>query len=61
MSGISGTFLAAFTALLTVAVVAVLMGQHAQTAAVLQALGNATAQGIGAAVAPVTQAKAAGS
>jgi len=57
MNGISGTFLAAFTALLAVAVVAVLVGQNAQTAAVLNALGSATAAGINAATAPVTQAK----
>jgi len=53
MSGISGTFLAAFTALLVVAVVAVLVGQNAKTADILKALGSATAQGIGAVVAPV--------
>jgi len=61
MNGISGTFLAAFTALLTVAVIAVLVGQNAQTAAVIQAIGSATAGGIGAAIAPVTQTKQAGS
>ena len=47
--------LAAFTALLTVAVVAVIVSQHAQTSAVIQALGSATSSAIGAAVAPVTQ------
>jgi uncharacterized membrane protein YjjP (DUF1212 family) len=51
----AGTFLAAFTALLAVAVVAVIVSQHAQTSAVIQALGSATSSAIGAAVAPVTQ------
>ena len=50
----SGALLAAFTALLTVAVVAVIVSQHAQTSAVIQSLGTATAGAIGAAVAPVT-------
>ncbi len=60
MNSISGTFLAAFTALLTVAVIAVIVSQNAQTSAVIQALGTATAGSIGAAVAPVTQTKTAG-
>jgi len=60
MSGISGTFLAAFTALLTLAVIAVIVSQNAQTSAVIQAIGSATSTSIGAAVAPVTQTKQAG-
>lgn len=47
--------LAGFTALLTVAVVAVILSQNAQTAQVIQALGSAASTSIGAAVAPVTQ------
>lgn len=55
-----GTILAAFTALLTVAVVAVIVSQNAQTASILSALGGATSQAIGAAVAPVTQSNQSG-
>jgi PRD1 phage membrane DNA delivery len=51
----SGALLAGFTALITLAVIAVILSQNAQTASVLQALGNAVSTSIGAAVAPVTQ------
>jgi hypothetical protein len=50
----SGTIVGIFTALLTVAIVAVIVSQHAQTASILQALGSAAAVSIGAATAPVT-------
>jgi hypothetical protein len=49
-----GVFLAIFTGLMTLAVIAVILSQNAQTAKVLQALGSATGTAIGAAVAPVT-------
>lgn len=53
----STAFLAGFVALLTLATVAVILSQHAQTAAVIQATGSAVGSAIGAAVAPVTQAQ----
>lgn len=52
-----GGAVAVFTALFTVAIIAVIVSQRAQTAAILQALGGAASAGIGAAVAPVTQSK----
>jgi len=50
--------LAGFTALISLAVVAVILSQNAQTSQVIQALGTATAGSIGAAVAPVTNSSA---
>jgi hypothetical protein len=50
----SGAIVGIFLALFTVAIVAVIVSQRAQTAAILQALGQATASSIGAATAPVT-------
>lgn len=52
-----GQIVGFFTALFTVAIVAVIVSQKAQTAAILQALGTATASSIGAAVSPVTGSK----
>lgn len=46
-----------FTGLFTLAVVAVIVSQKAQTSSILQALGQATATSIGAAIAPVTATK----
>jgi hypothetical protein len=54
MNGISGTLLAVFTLIIGVAVVAVLVSQQAQTAAVIQAIGSAAGNAIGTAVSPVT-------
>ena len=51
----STTLLAMFLALITLATIAVMLSQHAQTASVIQAIGSATGSAIGAAVAPVTQ------
>ena len=48
-------FVALFTALIGLAVVAVIVSQRAQTASVIQALGGGVASAIGAATAPVTQ------
>lgn len=50
----SGIIFAGFTALLGLALAAVLVSQKAQTASVIQAIGSATAGAIGAATAPVT-------
>lgn len=51
----SGTaILAGFTALISLAVVAVILSQNAQTDKVITALGGAVSQSIGAAVSPVT-------
>lgn len=52
----AGKIIGIFTMLLTVAVVAVIVSQKAQTASIVQALGSAVSTSIGAAVAPVTQA-----
>ena len=52
--------LAGFTALITLAVVAVIVSQRAQTQAIITAIGGATAQSIGAAVSPVTGGSTAG-
>lgn len=52
MSG--GAWLAAFTALIGLATVAVILSQNAQTASVLQALGSGVSTSIKAAVSPVT-------
>lgn len=54
MQGGGGMLLAGFTALISLAVIAVILSQHAQTASVIQALGSAAASSIGAATAPVT-------
>lgn len=56
MQGGGAMLLAGFTALISLAVVAVILSQNANTANVLQALGSAASTSIGAAVAPVTQA-----
>jgi len=58
MQGAGGMLLAGFTALISLAVVAVILSQNAQTSQVIQALGTATAGSIGAAVAPVTNSSA---
>lgn len=55
MNNFGSAFFAGFALLLTVAVVAVIVSQNAQTAAIIQATGGSVAQDIGAAVAPVTQ------
>jgi uncharacterized membrane protein YjjP (DUF1212 family) len=54
MSHGSGEIVAIFTALFTVAIVALLVSKKAQTDKIFRALGSATAQSIGAAVSPVT-------
>ena len=54
MSQGSGEIVAIFTALFTVAIVALLVSKNAQTQGIISALGGAAAQGIGAAVSPVT-------
>lgn len=46
--------LTGFTALISLAVVAVILSQNAQTSSIIQALGSATSSSIGAATAPVT-------
>ena len=46
-----------FTALFGVAIIAVLVSQHARTAEILQALGTGTAGVINAAVSPVVGGK----
>jgi hypothetical protein len=51
-----GVFVAIMTAIFTLAVVAVILSQKAQTSKVLQALGDATGGVITAATAPVTGA-----
>lgn len=56
-NGTGGEIVAIFTALFSVAIVAVIVSNKANTAAVLSALGGATASSIGAAVSPITQAK----
>jgi hypothetical protein len=48
--------IAFFTALFSVAIVAILVSQKAQTSSVLQALGSGVGNVIGAATAPVTGA-----
>ena len=53
-SGIGASGVAMFGSLMFVAVVAVILSQRANTAAVLQALGQSTGGIIGAAVSPVT-------
>jgi hypothetical protein len=49
-----GTLVAIFTLILGVAMVAVIVSQKANTAAILTALGTGTASAINAATAPVT-------
>ena len=49
-----GEVVAIFTALFSVAIVAIILSNKANTASVLQALGGATAKSIGAAVSPIT-------
>lgn len=53
MGSIGPTFIAVVTGVIGLAVVAVLVGQRAQTSSVLQAGGTALSQIIGAAVSPV--------
>lgn len=53
----SGSVVAMFTALFTVAIVAVIVSQRANTAAILKAIGGSGAEVINAAVSPVTQSK----
>lgn len=60
MQGSGALLLTGFTALISLAVVAVILSQNAQTSQVIQALGTATASSIGAAVAPVTNASSTG-
>lgn len=55
MSNGSGEIVAIFTALFTVAIVALLVSKKAQTVGIISALGGAASQSIGAAVAPVTK------
>lgn len=50
-----GTLLAIITAIVSVAVIAVIVSQKANTAAILQALATGTSDVIGAAVSPVTE------
>jgi hypothetical protein len=52
----SGTIVGIFTALLTLAAIAVIVSQRAQTSSILNALGSAAAVSINAATAPVTGA-----
>ena len=56
-----GTFLAVMTALFTVAVIAVLVSQNAQTSTVISALASGTGTVLNAATAPVTGSSGAGS
>jgi hypothetical protein len=56
MQGSGALLLTGFTALISLAVVAVILSQNAQTSQVIQALGTATSGSIAAAVAPVTNA-----
>jgi hypothetical protein len=51
-----GVILAGFGLLITLATIAVVVSQNAQSANIIQALGTATATSIGAATAPVTGA-----
>lgn len=50
----AGALIAVFGGLVSVAVIAVLVSQKANTAAVIQALGSGTSSVIGAATKPVT-------
>lgn len=49
-----GTILAGFGLLITLAVVAVIVSQKAQTSSIIAAVGSATSTSIAAATAPVT-------
>lgn len=51
----NATFVTVFTALISLAVVAVIVSQKAQSASIIQALGSGVGAAIGAATAPVTQ------
>ena len=52
-----GKFFVFFSSIVTLAMVAVLVSQKAQTASVISALGSATGSAIRAATAPVTPSK----
>ena len=60
MNGGGAMLLAGFTALISLAVVAVILSQNAQTSQVIQALGTAASTSIGAATAPVTGSNTSG-
>lgn len=54
MNAVSGTILSIFTLIVTVAVVAVIFSQKAQTSAVIQALSSGIGNDIGTAISPIT-------
>ena len=60
MDKIGGSVIAVVTGIITLAVVAVIFSQRAQTPAVLQSGGSALASVIGAAVSPVSGASVGG-
>ncbi len=58
MADHGGEIVAIFTALFAVAIVAMIVSQKANTAAIIGALGTATSSALGTAVSPITGTKA---